>query len=68
MVAKYAAALIAAFSAPVFAGPVYRLVDALDQDVYQQAQQRDDTATRALSNVNIKVRLIRPLDDPGSSS
>ncbi|KAI0155798.1 hypothetical protein BJ166DRAFT_342084 [Pestalotiopsis sp. NC0098] len=55
MVAKYTAALIAVFSAPAFAGPVYRLVDALDQDVYQQAQQRDDTATRALSNVNIKT-------------
>ncbi|ETS84722.1 hypothetical protein PFICI_02747 [Pestalotiopsis fici W106-1] len=55
MIAKYAAALLATLSAPVFAGPVYRLVDELDQDSYQQAQQRDDTATRMLSNINIKT-------------
>ena len=56
MIAKYTAALLATLSAPVFAGPVYRLVDELDQVAYQKAQQRDDTATRTLSNINIKVR------------
>ncbi|KAF7514753.1 hypothetical protein G7054_g15031 [Neopestalotiopsis clavispora] len=55
MIAKYTAALLATLSAPVFAGPVYRLVDELDQVAYQKAQQRDDTATRTLSNINIKT-------------
>jgi hypothetical protein len=39
------------------AGPVHipRVVDQLDQAAFEEAHQRDDTATRAFSNVRIKT-------------
>jgi hypothetical protein len=39
--------------------PLYpRSVTALDTAAFQEAQQRDNTATRAFSNTEIKVRMI----------
>jgi hypothetical protein len=35
-----------------------RTVTSLNQAAFQEAQQRDDTATRALSSVEIKVLII----------
>lgn len=58
MIAKYSAA-IAALSTLVSAGPVARAVAELDPAAFAEAQQRDETATRAFSNAAIKVS--RPL-------
>lgn len=49
------AAIFAALTAVAVAGPVFRSVDALDQAAFAQAQQRDDTATRAYSDTSIKT-------------
>ncbi|KAI1878463.1 hypothetical protein JX265_000395 [Neoarthrinium moseri] len=49
------AVVFAAFSTLASAGPVYRLVGELDQGAFEQAQQRDDTAVRTLSNTNIQT-------------
>jgi len=41
----------------VFAAPILRprVVQELDQAAFEEAQQRDDTATRAFSSTEIKV-------------
>ncbi|KAK8088684.1 hypothetical protein PG997_003645 [Apiospora hydei] len=57
MVAKYSAAAFAAMSTLVAAGPVSypRAVTELNQAAFEEAQKRDDTATRAFSNTAIKT-------------
>lgn len=47
--------LLALANALVLAGPLKasRAVEQLDQAAFEEAQQRDDTATRAFSNVQI---------------
>jgi len=46
-----------AYAALASASPLlrHRTVTALDEASFEEAQQRDDTATRAFSNVQIKV-------------
>ena len=46
-----------AYAALVSAGPVLksRVVQELNQEAFEEAQQRDDTATRAFSDVQIKT-------------
>lgn len=48
---------ILAYAALASAGPVLRprVVQELNQDAFEEAQQRDGTATRAFSGVQIKV-------------
>ena len=48
---------ILAYAALVSAGPVLRprVVQELNEEAFEEAQQRDDTATRAFSGVQIKV-------------
>lgn len=42
-----------------YAGPIGpRTVTSLDEAAFEEAQQRDDTATRAFSNVQIKVSIM----------
>lgn len=48
--------LCAAFSTLASAGAVFQTVTELDQAAFQEAQQKDETATRAFSNTKIKVR------------
>ncbi|KAK8055891.1 hypothetical protein PG993_001118 [Apiospora rasikravindrae] len=57
MVAKYSAAAFAAMSTLVAAGPVSypRAVTELNQAAFEEAQKRDETATRAFSNTAIKT-------------
>lgn len=60
MVAKYSAAF-AVMSTLAAAGPVSsspRAVTELNQAAFEEAQQRDETATRAFSNTAIKVRTL----------
>jgi hypothetical protein len=49
--------VFAALAASAGASPIVdaRTVTQLDQAAFEEAQQRDDTATRAFSNVQIKV-------------
>ncbi|KAK8049953.1 hypothetical protein PG994_011683 [Apiospora phragmitis] len=57
MVAKYSAAFAAVMSTLVTAGPVSypRVVTELNQAAFEEAQKRDETATRAFSNTTIKT-------------
>jgi hypothetical protein len=42
-----------------YAGPIgSRTVTSLDEAAFEEAQRRDDTATRAFSNVQIKASLM----------
>lgn len=43
-----------------------RAVPSLDAAAFSEAQQRDDTATRAFTNTQIKVRLEIQAATPGS--
>jgi len=45
------------FASVVFASPILngRKVDALNEEATKEAHQRDDTATRAFSSIDIKV-------------
>lgn len=53
----HASALYTIFAAALAAGNpiIHRAVDRLNDDAFKEAQQRDETATRALSNVQIKT-------------
>ncbi len=49
---------VLAYAALAAAGPLLpRTVTSLDQSAVAEAQQRDNTATRAFSNVQIKVTI-----------
>lgn len=44
-----------AFSALAAAGPIFRTVDQLDEAAFAEAQQRDETATRAFTNAYLQT-------------
>ncbi|ORY68559.1 uncharacterized protein BCR38DRAFT_423628 [Pseudomassariella vexata] len=54
MIARVSA-ILAGWATLAGAGPVYRTVSELDQAAFEEAQQRDDTATRVFANTEIKT-------------
>jgi len=60
MIATLSLSSILGWAALAAAGPVVapRVVDSLNEAATAEAHQRDNTATRAFSNVQIKVRRV----------